>query len=448
MMLRARLSTALVFTLMSSACSKGKPTPSASPIVSAGPVSAPVAPHAEASTPAKPAVLAPADAAFLDTRHGWGWSDRCLAHLHAGAFDWARGACDRGLAMTDLDPKARAALAFNQHLIAKKSARAAEDPASPVADRATACFKSPTCSLEEGARLYADAARAGSLVTDCWRFYEGVGAPKDLALARSCIARADKDKAGAGSLPPWPIDALVLATMMLDGQGGPVDTAGAADVASNVGGEEALAAFRAEQSKIAKGSMTLRKLCEAHAKNTLDFNECKVRERTRFEFAIYAQEHRLAALDASKLAPLLRTAGTAWGELANAIGLWSSDAYRGGTMSDGQWFAILASLAGERAAMLAGLDAYQPPFGNLATEEARLKAAMSAELNGDEESRELVRKVDAAFAKYRVAERAMLVALFATRGPSAPDAKDIDAALMASERARIARIKASTVQGQ
>jgi hypothetical protein len=39
--------------------------------------------------------------------------------LRAGKFGWARAACDRGLALPDLDPKARPPLLYNEGLIAK-----------------------------------------------------------------------------------------------------------------------------------------------------------------------------------------------------------------------------------------------------------------------------------------------------------------------------------------
>jgi hypothetical protein len=67
-------------------------------------------------TDPKNPVLAPDDAAFADTRHGWGWSDRSWKELHDRKFGWALAACEKGLDLPDLDPKAKAALVYNQGL--------------------------------------------------------------------------------------------------------------------------------------------------------------------------------------------------------------------------------------------------------------------------------------------------------------------------------------------
>jgi hypothetical protein len=81
--------------------------------------SAAAAPAAVASTVVPQ--LAPADASFVDARHGFGWGDRCLAHYQAGDLASARAACDRGLALADVDPGERPALLYNEVLIAAKS---------------------------------------------------------------------------------------------------------------------------------------------------------------------------------------------------------------------------------------------------------------------------------------------------------------------------------------
>jgi hypothetical protein len=53
---------------------------------------------------------------ITDPRHGWGWSDRCWKELHDRKFGWALAACDRGLDLPDLDPKAKSALVYNKGL--------------------------------------------------------------------------------------------------------------------------------------------------------------------------------------------------------------------------------------------------------------------------------------------------------------------------------------------
>jgi hypothetical protein len=67
-------------------------------------------------TDAKNPVLALDDASFSDTRHGLGWSDRCWKELHDRKFGWALAACNKGLDLPDLDPKAKGALVYNKGL--------------------------------------------------------------------------------------------------------------------------------------------------------------------------------------------------------------------------------------------------------------------------------------------------------------------------------------------
>jgi hypothetical protein len=64
--------------------------------------------------------LAEADRDFVDPRRGWGWSDLCFRHLKAFEASWALGACAAGLKLADADPNARAALVFNEGLVAEQ----------------------------------------------------------------------------------------------------------------------------------------------------------------------------------------------------------------------------------------------------------------------------------------------------------------------------------------
>lgn len=73
------------------------------------------------STARPEARLAPEDADFLDTRGGWGWSDRCWKHLHAGRLDHARAACQEGLALNPPSPNPKAPLVYNMGLIEERS---------------------------------------------------------------------------------------------------------------------------------------------------------------------------------------------------------------------------------------------------------------------------------------------------------------------------------------
>jgi len=72
-------------------------------------------------TDPKAPVLAPGDVGFADPRKGFGWGDRCFREIKEGKLGWARAACDRALALPEVDPKAKPALLFNEGLIAEKS---------------------------------------------------------------------------------------------------------------------------------------------------------------------------------------------------------------------------------------------------------------------------------------------------------------------------------------
>ncbi len=129
------------------ACSKApSPTaaqatasPSSSAIAAAPAPSTPAVAAASDGTDPRSPSLAPDDATFIDARKGRGWGDRCVTELRAGRFGWARAACDRGLALPDLDPKVRPQLLYNEGLIAKATgdlAAARTDFAQSLALRA------------------------------------------------------------------------------------------------------------------------------------------------------------------------------------------------------------------------------------------------------------------------------------------------------------------------
>lgn len=55
-----------------------------------------------------------------DTRKGWDSSDACWRLLHENSLTEAEAACDRGLGLTNLDPKAKASLLYNKGLVYEK----------------------------------------------------------------------------------------------------------------------------------------------------------------------------------------------------------------------------------------------------------------------------------------------------------------------------------------
>jgi hypothetical protein len=112
-------SLAVFFSAMAlPSCSREPPSPA--PSNAPAPATA-APPPANDGTNAKAPVLSPDDANFTDPRKGFGWGDRCFKELKDGKLGWARAACDRALALPEVDPKAQPALLFNEGLIAEKS---------------------------------------------------------------------------------------------------------------------------------------------------------------------------------------------------------------------------------------------------------------------------------------------------------------------------------------
>jgi hypothetical protein len=112
----------LMFAALVVACARDVSTPAPTPSGSAAPSAAAAAsPPTNSGDDPKAPVLSPDDAHFVDGRKGWGWGDRCFNEIKQGKLGWARAACDRALALPDVDPKARPALLYNEGLIAKRA---------------------------------------------------------------------------------------------------------------------------------------------------------------------------------------------------------------------------------------------------------------------------------------------------------------------------------------
>jgi hypothetical protein len=116
--MRNAVLVAIVACLVS--CSRDQASPSQASSVTPSSVPAPSAsaPGNDGTDPKAP-VLSPDDANFVDTRKGGGWGDRCFTEIKRGKWGWAHAACDRALALPDVDPKVRPLLLYNEGLIAK-----------------------------------------------------------------------------------------------------------------------------------------------------------------------------------------------------------------------------------------------------------------------------------------------------------------------------------------
>jgi hypothetical protein len=116
--MRNAVLVAIVACLVS--CSREQASPSQASSVAPSSVPAPSAsaPGNDDTDPKAP-VLSPDDTSFVDTRKGGGWGDRCFTEIKRGKWGWAHAACDRALALPDVDPKVRPLILYNEGLIAK-----------------------------------------------------------------------------------------------------------------------------------------------------------------------------------------------------------------------------------------------------------------------------------------------------------------------------------------
>jgi hypothetical protein len=78
------------------------------------------APKQAAAPIRKGSTLAPEDASFEDTKNGVGWGERCYQHIQAGALEYARAACERGLAQ-QADSGTQGAILYNMARIEDKA---------------------------------------------------------------------------------------------------------------------------------------------------------------------------------------------------------------------------------------------------------------------------------------------------------------------------------------
>jgi hypothetical protein len=117
-MWKTTLTAALTIVLAS--CSRDQPSPSPTPSETASPATAATAATTtNDGTDSTAPILSPDDANFVDARKGFGWGDRCFTEIKQGKWGWAHAACDRALALPDVDSKARPLLLYNEGLIAK-----------------------------------------------------------------------------------------------------------------------------------------------------------------------------------------------------------------------------------------------------------------------------------------------------------------------------------------
>ena len=151
--------------------------------------SATAAPTNDGTDPKAP-ILSPDDADFVDARKGAGWGDRCFTEIKQGKWGWAHAACDRALALPDVDQKVRPLLLYNEGLIAK---HAGDDAAAQWETQLDADFRK-----KHAEELRARLARPRVMGPPYWERCSECGTSGNHELHRaSCSKYSAADEAAA-----------------------------------------------------------------------------------------------------------------------------------------------------------------------------------------------------------------------------------------------------------
>ena len=267
-----------------------------------------------------------------------------------------------------------------------------------LAKLAEACFDEPDCALADATREFLAADEAGAPELDCFRFYYGTGVPEDLARARHCFDR-NVGKASCGSSSP-DLERLFLATMRLDGQGGPRDAEGARallkDCFADVSTTGVLSARRT------KGPLDF---CRDIGGTTMSMQDCALVDAARATFDRQRNAKQLFASmdDAGK--SRYRAATDAFTRYAELDAVRAGDKFRGGSLRPQAELQHRTRLAARRTKHLGDVGRARPVAHDLAQLEAKL-AALRAKLRGglDPEGAAAFDAADAAWETYRDAE--------------------------------------------
>ncbi|WP_438010393.1 hypothetical protein WME89_18210 [Sorangium sp. So ce321] len=198
-----------------------------------------------------------------------------------------------------------------------------------LVEQAQACLEDLACPASEVARLFVAAGDAKEVGVDCRRFLSGAGVSRDPARARTCLERDAITPCDGDSAT---LSRAELATMRIDGVGGPVDIADArklfATCFDDVTKEAVLAHAAAKEHDPKALALDF---CEKGG-TTIVSEECASRRRddeaTR---GLLAAKKIAATLDADGKR-LLEAANKAFAAYARARVLYVVEVYNGGSM--------------------------------------------------------------------------------------------------------------------
>jgi uncharacterized protein YecT (DUF1311 family) len=292
--------------------------------------------------------------------------------------------------------------------------------ATALLQRATKCIEDPSCA-DDGAALFREAYEAHAKDVSCFRFYYGIGVPKDVTLARACFEREVALDKCDGSSPD--LDRLYLAAMRIDGVGGPAQPTTVEPLFTGCFHDVGVTGLLAE---IAKRSHPDPKrvpidFCEMIGGTTMTMGACLGLQHDRVVADRARVERQLFVTLGAEGKPLLVAASDAWSRFADKEGMVRGDVYRGGTMSSNASFGHEIELEKQRLEALAHFAEYKPnASANHGRAERDLSAAYRRACETDGERKKLCVDAKQAWSTYREAEVALYAHAFGG-STAAPD---------------------------
>jgi uncharacterized protein YecT (DUF1311 family) len=264
--------------------------------------------------------------------------------------------------------------------------------------------------------------------------------PVDLPRARACFERSVSRNQSCGDQSPG-LDRIYLASMLVDGQGGPRETERGKQLFAGCYEDISVSGVREEADKRAGSDPPAAPLdfCKDVGGTTLSMQGCGMIDSNKAAFEAQKTMKILAPrLDAEGLA-LARKAATAWATFAAKDADDTSDLYRGGSLRSLAYMTGQTKRERERAETLRSLFDYSPGQDDPVIADKDLDRAYRAALSsrGDDEARKLLAAAQAAWRLYRTAEVALYRRALGKQHGESAVVRDITARLT---RRRIAMI--------
>lgn len=197
--------------------------------------------------------------------------------------------------------------------------------------QAEQCVEDLACPAAEAERLFLAAADAPNDFFDCSRFLDGVGVKKDPVRGRACFERtAGKEKCDGSSPDPAMGE---LASLRIDGTGGPRDIAGARKLLENCFEDVTVQALRERADLVAANPSTPPvDFCKDIGGTTLVGNECTGRTTQHERDRSNLLAKTIAAGLDEKGRPLFRAASKAFSEYVSREAALILFQYAGGSI--------------------------------------------------------------------------------------------------------------------